>query len=253
MSWYTLLSDIAMGISDAKYFLGGLGEILREGTAEIAECLTDGAVEMIIKGNADYKTSYEIRDDAQDIINNAEGKLFEKTNEVKKRFEDAEAACQALCEKEESLLRDWSDVCINKYMLKREDLEIFSSCYCPDMEKGFFDFGTFLGVLGNSLRKSMAKEYLERAKSYQTEVNMKCAQYSETLARLEAIANCMEEERKLLTVLENAATRDQRMTNEWLVNILKQLVVTHVCDENGVLSEGYRLKIQQLKKEVKMQ
>lgn len=49
-----------MGFFRDMFELGKeLGEIVRDGSRELREISTDGFKEMVIKGNSDYKTSYE--------------------------------------------------------------------------------------------------------------------------------------------------------------------------------------------------
>ena len=46
---------------DAFNTFNELGTIFKEGKEELTEIMTDGFKEMVIKGNSDYKTSFEKR------------------------------------------------------------------------------------------------------------------------------------------------------------------------------------------------
>ena len=57
------------------------GEFLRtvdDAKNELHELCTDGFVEMVIKGNSDYKTSFEIKEEADKRIANARRRYQEK-------------------------------------------------------------------------------------------------------------------------------------------------------------------------------
>lgn len=63
------------------------GEFLRtvdDAKDEFHELCTDGFIEMVIKGNSNYKTSFEIRDEADEKIGKARGKYQERCNKFNK-------------------------------------------------------------------------------------------------------------------------------------------------------------------------
>ena len=242
-----LLFDL---ISDLVEAAEELETILAESAAEFGELATDGFKEMVVEGKSDYKTSYEIRDEAKRIIISAESELSEKVEFVKEQFTKAELIYQHLHKKEQRLLRMRTDTSQYAHMPRRADLQVFSGCYRPCFDQGFFDFGTFLGIAGNALRKQEAQAYLESAKSYRTKARRKGAEYDRVLAKLTAVVYCMEEENRILDVIEGASRHSGRFTDEWVVSTLKRLVEIPVCDSKGVLSDTYHKAIQNLKKEV---
>ena len=81
---------------DVEYFFSGLTDAVGtfvEDTADIAsytvggltELMTDGVKEMFIDGNTNYKTSYELKEEAQNRISNARGRLQSRYDELEKR------------------------------------------------------------------------------------------------------------------------------------------------------------------------
>jgi hypothetical protein len=82
-----------------------LGDISKQGTDELREISTDGFKEMVIKGNNNYKTSYEKMDEARSILHGAKADIeYEleqtklKSDEVQKRFEENQLLKQKLIE-----------------------------------------------------------------------------------------------------------------------------------------------------------
>ena len=59
-------------------------ELFTESSQEMTELMTDGFKEMVIKGNSNYKTSFEKKNEADVIIGRAKSRLNDKVKQVQK-------------------------------------------------------------------------------------------------------------------------------------------------------------------------
>lgn len=79
------------GVAKAFGELGkDLGNLAKESTQELGEIMTDGFVEMVIKDNNDYKTSFEVEEEASKKINSANRRYNNAQSNLKKCISNTE-------------------------------------------------------------------------------------------------------------------------------------------------------------------
>lgn len=226
---------------------------IKEGTEELFEVLTKGFVEMVIKDNNDYQTSYEKRNDYIDKARKIERKISEKQREASSYFENLHSYYDALAQREQVVLKK----CRAKIpfthavvSLTKKDLKL-SSFTKPEFSALCFDFGTNIGgLLGADVRNHAVDKYIEDVNDFEVEANKYLAETDAVLAKAKHVMNCMVEETEILNLIENAILTAKKMNYTAVYKLIEKIIITPIVKEDCTLSMTYRSYIDKLKGEL---
>jgi len=222
-----------------------LHEVLSDGKDELHEILTDGVHEMVIKGNQDYKTSFELKEEASERISNARSRYQRKADEVNRQIEALNDHMKENRKKKETLLLQI------KGQLPEDKVQKISS-YAPSSptyekpDTFLFDALGF-SVLSIHARKEAAEDYLEEAKDYETEVSRKIAELDVVRSRTEAVEGLLQEESTLLKGLEKSLSISRPESCLELGELLNALLAEYILDQSGNPNSAYQKLLTQLK------
>ncbi|MDE3839071.1 hypothetical protein C0966_06770 [Bacillus methanolicus] len=193
--------------------------ITKQTADEIKEIATDGFKEIVIKGNSNYKTSYEKRDEVNQIVTCAESSYRNVVNDVMSVYyrvmslvEDHYRYKSSVLER---ILKEYvpSVARFTAFMeQKKLDLQnyVFSSGFSNSLDlKLMNNFTSALGFefLGDFLRQrkrvAEADEMLEEAKKYRAELHLEMEKLRYIKANLTLIEKHIKEERTLIERLTN--------------------------------------------------
>ena len=246
---------------DVEYFFSGLTDevgTLVEGTADlvsftvggITELMTDGVKEIVIEGNSNYKMSYELKEEAQNRISKARGRLQSRYDELEKRVkmfnEYAESVHTQKVALAERLGMRVGGKCTFSYRSNRY-FSTPSYFYSPSVNP---DIAPFLGL--NELtdirgRKESAKDYLEDARDFEVEASGKIAEVNRAIALIEALKEELYEEEQIIRKLNDAVTHNRILDRTEVGRQLQVLIAEYVLSEKGERNEVYRQGVEKLR------
>lgn len=229
------------------------GEFLRtvdDAKEEFHELCTDGFVEMVIKGNKDYKTSFEIKEEADEKIAEARGRYQERCYEFNKYLEALSSRINDLYAKKVELAKR-----INQTVNSMPNMpKISSSTYSPSysykkstisMLCEYSGMGKFSDVKG---RKDSANEYLEDAKDFEVEISGKIAEINRVEAFLDTVKMNLDEEEQLIAALKDLMSMKRDIAYDKVAEQLHILISEYILDSNGQKNSKYLEAIAQLRK-----
>lgn len=229
--------------------LGELDEILEDAKKEFFELCTDGFVEMVIKGNKDYKTSYEIRDEADSRIGEANCKYGERCCEFNRYLKELNDFINALYRNKVKLAQR-----MGRTVQKLPGLPAYQrSMYAPVYsytESTIERICTCIGLREGfdiKNRKECAKEYLEDAKDYETEVMGQIAKINRAEAFLEGVRAQLEEERMMIDALNDSLNMKRELEYLEIGSRLNILISEFVLEDGGKKNQRYLKALEQLK------
>lgn len=207
----------------------GLGEVAVESTQEFGELMTDGVKEIVIKGNDDYHTSFELKDEADGIISSARLRFTRASEEVTNYYDETKKLLEKHFNYKKEInnrilpgcvknIRDFiklPNTCINAnlnfYSFGNDEINLnvvtsaFSEGLLIKSLKGLGNlnpvtFGLGFGgmIISQHKRKEESEEYLSEAKYYKDDVNLKVAKLKTVKSKLALIRKKIEEERNLI-------------------------------------------------------
>ena len=246
---------------DVEYFFSGLTDevgTLVEGTADLVsftvggltELMTDGVKEMFIDGNTNYKTSYELKEEAQNRISKARSRLQSRYDEMEKKVktfnEYAESVHTQKVALAERLGMRAGDKCTFSYRSNRY-ISTPSYFYSPSVNP---DIAPFLGL--NELtdirgRKESAKDYLEDARDFEVEASGKIAEVNRAIALIEALREDLYEEEQIIRRLNEAVAYNRTLDRTEVGRQLQVLIAEYVLSEKGERNEVYRQGVEKLR------
>lgn len=229
------------------------GEFLRtvdDAKEEFHELCTDGFVEMVIKGNKDYKTSFEIKEEADEKIAEARGRYQERCYEFNKYLEVLNNRINNLYVQKVELAKK-----INQTVSSMPNMpQISSYTYSPSysykkstisMLCEYSGMGKVSDVKG---RKDSANEYLEDAKDFEVEISGKIAEINRVEAFLDTVKMNLDEEEILLSALKDSMAMNREIAYNKVAEQLHILISEYILDSNGQKNAKYLEAIAQLKK-----
>lgn len=276
-----------MGFFKDMFSLGKeLFDVLGEGRKEFKELMTDGFKEMVIKGNNDYKTSFEKRDEANRIISSARSR-YNRT------FQEVEAALhlvqqqikhhyQFKLEKYKQLHSTYAadiEKYVQQYELKKKEYEqsylsfdqhnlsfpIFSSSIAGFVSHKRID--QMLFELAEQRKRVKEADYmLEEARRIRAELDLECEKLKRLQSNLSLVEKTINEERSLIERLlhpmvekmqhtkgmlsSTVNTREQLEEIERAIQIIKLLektLITQFLGDNSKITQQYKDVINQLR------
>lgn len=237
-------------IKNSDTSAGELLKILDDGKEEMKEVCTEGFKEIVIKGNTDYKTSFEIKEEADERISKSKTKFDKKYNWFNKYLEELNNRITILYEKKVELA-----MTINKTVTYIPNMpQILLHNITPEYNyrpsavtiiKKVYGIDDISDIRG---RKQSAEEYLEDAKDYEVEIAKKIAEINRVKVVLDAININLSEEEILIQNLNEALLKNRDLQYDEIVGQLYILISEYVLDTNGEKNKIYMEAIEQLKK-----
>lgn len=237
-------------IKNSDTLAGELVRTVDDSVDELNELLTDGFVEMVIKGNEDYKTSYEKRNIADGKIVDAREKYEKRCLQFNKYLEqlndqinDLYEQKVVLAEKFDKTIKDIPDlpryerkIYTPTYTYKKSTINLLCSC---------------TGILSTSDikgKKDSANAYLEDARDFEVYVDRKIVEINKTQAFLDTVKMNLEEEQQLIKVLNDSMNKNRKLKYMDIERQLHTLIVEYILDSNGEKNKKYVEAVEELKK-----
>lgn len=217
---------------------------------EFTELMTDGFAEMVIKGNTNYKTSFEIRNEADKIVALQAERYQNKCKELNSVLSNLNEHISDLYKKKIELAKRVNVQVGNKQAISSR------VCYQSWMEPTYVETKSNMSMLCNMMgltnitsiadRKNSAKEYLDDAKDYKVYVSKKIAEMNRIKANVNTIEQSLQEEDKMLEALEKSMDMHRKLEYEKIAKQLENLIVQYILNENGKKNETYLAALNQL-------
>lgn len=229
------------------------GEFLRtvdDAKEEFHELCTDGFVEMVIKGNKDYKTSFEIKEEADEKIAEARYQYQERCYEFNKYLEALNNRINDLYKQKVELAKKINQTVSNMPNMPKNSSYTYSPSYSYkkstiSMLCEYSGMGKISDVKG---RKDSANEYLEDAKDFEVEIYGKIAEINRTEAFLDTIRMNLDEEEMMLNALKDSLNMKRNKAYDKIATQLHILISEYILDPSGKKNEKYIEAIHQLKR-----
>jgi hypothetical protein len=262
------ISDFFSNLADFGEMIGDslkeLGNIASDTVEEGKELFGEGFVEMVIKDNNNYKTSFEIKDEADRIVRQQDERYNLKIDETngaihclnehitvlyKKKIKLAERIQVKIGQKEfiSTNVTYNSGARPEPPSFDRHQNRIFDIVMYNNFVKSEPAFFPSLpeSLFGTS-RKEAANEYREDAKDYEVYVSGKIAEMNRVKVAVELLEQRLREEDKILDVLENSLDMQRESTYEEVAKQLETLLIQHIFGENGSENQTYIAALRRL-------
>lgn len=213
---------------------------------DLHETMVDGSVEILIKGNTDYKTSFEKREEADRMVSKEKARykaVCDKVNEEIKNLNNHIAVNRA---RKEKILSSLAPYAYNGGSVGY----VSGNTYSPSMHiDGLMEamFNTSFGKSSMQARKEAADNYLEDARDYQVQVSSKIAELHRAEAKIYTVEAILQEEDELLNALENADSIKRSENSRKLYSYLKTLLEEYIVDQTGNPNGIYTQTLKELK------
>lgn len=211
-----------------------------EGLCDIAEYATIGFVEEVVKGNGEYKTSYEKRNEADAIYAASESRLNNASKSLNRTLEALNEKIRLINDRKRVLLSGMKDI-------SEMACGLPTDCYMSSVSDPFYGLGGQRDIISACIRVSLADDYLEDAHDYRTECNEKIARINNFKARLSAVETVLDEESRLLDILERSYEIRRFAKGAEIAEKLRQLLIRYICNTDGELDSGYIQSVNSLK------
>lgn len=246
------LEDVFYFTTDMTKAVGelgvGLAKVVIEGSSEFGEIMTDGVKEMVIKGNLDYKTSFEKKDLASEINYNARYRLEDAEKGLKEKIYEVDNEILNNHEYKKKLLIKLEEKINNNYIQNNLSKDIYiNKLYDINFHKKLeFTLAAKVGLLGKKVRRDIADDYLNDAIDYKYQVNIEVSKIELLKSLLEGVKKQILEENRLLTIFEQALIKNQSFDYKETYQLLRDMVIREILDENGEISKKYLNEIGRL-------
>jgi AraC-like DNA-binding protein len=285
MSFFRNIAEVGKIFADSGK---ELGQILSDGRKEFTEIMTDGFKEMVIKGNSDYKTSYEKNSEAGEILYKARRKydvLFDNVHAdilcVETLIDDHYVYKKKLYEEIKSQYGATVEEYITDYHLRRK---AFYSSHSEDSNPfmpavaaviGTLGAGLVGGVVGMDLiqqrtRVKQADAHLQEAKKIKAKLELECGRLRVLKTNLAFVEKSIYEERSLIERLYRPLKEKMKQTEELLasdftdecdvqdaeqaieiIRMLEKTLTTQFLQDEAVITTQYQDLTKQLEQLVR--
>ena len=237
-------------IKDSDTLAGEFLRTVEDAKEEFHELCTDGFVEMVIKGNKDYKTSFEIKEEADEKIAEARGKYQERCYEFNKYLEELNNRINYLYVQKVELAKKFNQTVSSMPNMPKISFYTYSPSYSYkkstiSMLCEYSGMGKFSDIKG---RKDSANAYLEDAKDFEVEISGKIAEINRVEAFLDTVKINMDEEEMSLNALKDSMSMNRDIAYSKVAEQLHILISEYILDSNGQKNAKYLEAIAQLKK-----
>lgn len=255
------ISDFFDALKDLKKEIGDSMDELKDLTDELGEIIVGGAV-ATVTGDKDYKTSFEIQNEAKCIIYRSEEKYREAGEAFNSYLEELNKAMDSLYEQKIRLAKIFDRSISGNNSLPAYKREIASPEFNYKRPEYSFDimsvrslndefspiFQKYNGLLSMMARKDAAKEYLEKAKDFEVSISGEIAEINRTKVFLESIKMNMDEEQKLITALNAAVNSGKKIKRDETAEQLHILIAEYILDSDGQVNTRYEKAVERLRK-----
>ncbi|UII56551.1 hypothetical protein LS684_03450 [Cytobacillus spongiae] len=232
-----------------------LGGILSQGRKEFTELMTDGFKEMVIKGNNNYKSSYQKIEEAERIVSKARYHYDAVFGDVQLKLDALQQEVEAHYKYKvglyEQLKKEYSNTVENflqKYKLKKKEYQISTNRSSSDFDIPFNSIvGTVLSeltkttgfkltttvaskgivrtipvtlialdLIEQSKRVKDAEINLSEAKKFRARIDVECERLKKLKSNLYYVEETMNEERRLIQRLLNPLKKKMEQTDQLL-------------------------------------
>lgn len=248
MSFFDFLDDILEDVSDAigefsefTSVVAGLGD-------EFGEIMTDGTKEILVEGNLDWKSSYEIREDASSKISDAKNRYAEKAKQVEANIKSTQQRIDKRYHREVSLINSLSSTQYAPLMIDPELPSIDG--HIPSIQLDNFDkVANFLfnGIFGHSSSRESAEEALYEAGKFEALSNEKIRLLNRLEENLLLLNQLMDEEDHLLDIIQNALSQQLPFNHSEIRQQLISLLSTQIFDSKMNIASSYHICLNNIK------
>lgn len=237
-------------IKNSDTLVGELVQTIDEAKEEFFELCTEGVVEMVVKGNSDYKTSFEIRDEAEKKIGDARRRYRDKRDHFNKYLENLNNQINELYKRKVEIAKTLNREAGDRPNMPRVTGTLYAPSYTykPSTISRLCEYSGFVGMPDVKGRKESANEYLEDAKDFEVEVHGKIAEINKVQAYLDTIKMNLEEEEKLICALEESLKMKRSLKYNKIAEQLHILISEYILDSGGKKNDKYMEAIAMLKK-----
>lgn len=197
-------------------------EFVVESKQEFSELMTDGFTEMVIKGNSDYKTSFEKCEEAEEIISASKSKLEKKAKGVERRRVALVRKLEDHTQLRGIIFKDFITDFKEKINESKEMMHLASEnnlkFNMANLNNDFSSISmvgagsiTYLTSVSSQIQKRQrvkaATQFLEDAKEYREQVNVNIEKLEALKIKFEYIEKVIDDESRVLrTITENIET-----------------------------------------------
>lgn len=241
--------DLSMNIKFAKdnYELKkDLGLRFVDLLQDINTLMTDGFVEMVIKGNLDYQTPSQVKSITHNKLNESIEKYNKKCIETTNLLKSLNTHITNSYNKKYKLLK--SPKLVN-YNLISNKFEINNQTH------NFYNLEDNYKLLTASifrrfplLDRQVANEYKARVENYVNLISQKIAELDQVITTIKMIEFHLEEEDVLLDSLEKSLNKNRALKYKNIAEQLEKMVCEYILDNNGEESKIYINALEKLKK-----
>lgn len=234
-------------INESDTLAGELCRTIDDAKEELHELCTDGFVEMVIKGNSDYKTSFEIKEEADEKIGKVRRRYQEKCYEFNKYLNELNDRINNMYEKKVGLSKQLNQT-IRSMPKISMSIDSPNYSYKSSTIRMLCEYSGMGRVSDIKGRKDSVNEYLEDAKDFEVEISGKIAEINSTKSFLETIKMNLDEEEMMLDALSDSLKWGRSMEYNKVAVQLHILISEYILDPSGRKNEKYIEAINQLRR-----
>ena len=239
------LADIGKDIVTLPFKIAGAAI---ETATDINEVITQD-VKNKVSGTPDkpIRTSFDIRDEADKIVNSANNKFYDaKNNLTSSWYKTSLEAGQVAKKRQEvyQLLGQVVSTILSR--LPEQPIELIYPSSTPYIDSSF-NIGTFFGLLGTDTRMEAAEEYLQQAKEYRADVNSLINEVESLRKTVLRISYALKEELKILDVIQSAYQMKSRDILTESAELLHEIAVLCVQEMSANTDAKYNDLLEHLK------
>ena len=255
MSFLDMLSWIADDISTSIELMAeefpSFQQDMRDIKNDFQEITTDGVKEIVIKGNDNYKTSSELRDEANSIIHNASQKLNDTLEKTKAMIVSLNNNNEKLQKKRICLLGSYKDpeISINDLRESKFATPIKKPEYHwdPNDEYIFGGIRALPEPLARSERVMEAKKFHEQAQDYSVQVDAELARLHSIQTQVLVIENAIKEENQVLDILGSLCFQVPKNEKPDIILRIETILQENLFSDTNERSAAYQRALSDLK------
>lgn len=170
---------------------------------ESAEFLINGTKEILINGNSNYKTSYQMRSEADAIRQSILHEFNSKIKTVEEKFTLVTKQHKNLYDMKLEMLKELGVISFDIIPQESDTINLNHSTPIIYFDETDFQFcsNILTNVLFMKQRRDLAKQYLEDAEDYEIKMKIKIVQLDNILLHIQHIKNMLDEENEILNNL----------------------------------------------------
>lgn len=246
--------DIVDGLLDIGKDIAMLPVEIGKAATELGNDLTEMVVQDTknkISGESqkEIRTSYDIRDEAEKIIQTSKDKYIRTKNSLDSVWDDINTESMALSKNRDAVYKLMGQaiqsICLPKLFSPSASSIHYPTI--PTLDSLQFDLGTYLGVVGTSMRMDAAEEYLQSAKEFRTKVSFTISQINCLKKDMLAISQAHKEEQKMLELIQSTYAKQSESILIQSSGILREISSLLLDEVTSQTAKKYQNYLEQLK------